>query len=726
MWDRRSVLCTLIALSAAFALPSLSTSTETLSAPAPGPSNSNDNPVAIAGADMTAAVGEPLPFDGTSSYDPDQTGGWSTAPELPVPIRIIAGTGVLWGESIYVFAGVTNDSGVGPYDDLNTTWRFDLALQTWERMAPFPSTGRFDAAAAVVDEGILFFGGDGKDHGDHTETFLYDPATDSWSSRADTLCKAAATAAVLNGRVYTYADGYQTFCSYDPEADNWSVLAPYQLANPFFWGKEGATLVALDGLIYAIGGLPGVPSVVVYNPANDSWSAGPSMPYATADGSVAKFQGRIHAIGGQIGFLGSDVNEEFDPASGMWAFREPMPTPRDEAAIVAVGDTLHVIGGSQEEVKWQLATHEVYTVSLNYSWDFGDGSNADGKTANHSFRAPGVYTITLTVTDLKGGVGTDTLLVTILSDNEPPVASAGGAYHALEGDSILFDASASSDPDGDSLTYRWDFESDGVFDTADSPDPTATRTWGDDYAGTVTLEVSDGTHQVTATAAVVIGNVAPTLDSLQVYAPADLTLRVAGEKFHDVCLELSHDSAVTGSACVVRTPGSPDRQAATIHGGRIQLLGDTALRLTYTPDDDPVNGQRNGANPAWVILTFADGSEVRLHHTFNVRHPATWTWTLDDLRPLLVGKPITFEVAGTDVGSDDLSFDIDFGDGGVFTATVFNDGVGPDPYPSPEVNPIAATVTAEHAYGAKGTYAITVTARDDDGGTAALATSVTL
>jgi len=262
-----------------------------------------------------------------------------------------------------------------------------------------------------------------------------------------------------------------------------------------------------------------------------------------------------------------------------------------------------------------------------------------------------------------------------------------------------------------------DFNGDGRLDFAEGNAGAPVRVW----LGSVPTP-----REEAMSICVRVTNLPPTLDDLQVYAAADLTLRVAGEKFHDVCLELSQDSAVTGRACVVRMPGSPDRQTATLSGGRIDLLGDTAITLYYTPDDDPVNGQRNGANPAWVILTFADGSEARLHHTFNVRHTATWTWTLNDLRGLLVGKPITFEVAGSDVGSDDLAFDIDFGDGGVFTATVFNDGSGPDPYPSPEVNPITAAVTATHAYAAAGTYVVTVAARDDDGGMAVQTLALTV
>jgi PKD repeat protein len=44
---------------------------------------------------------------------------------------------------------------------------------------------------------------------------------------------------------------------------------------------------------------------------------------------------------------------------------------------------------------------------LNYNWDFGDGSTANGVIVNHSWTISGTYTIILQVDDNQGGVGTD-------------------------------------------------------------------------------------------------------------------------------------------------------------------------------------------------------------------------------------------------------------------------------------------------------------------------------
>ena len=93
----------------------------------------------------------------------------------------------------------------------------------------------------------------------------------------------------------------------------------------------------------------------------------------------------------------------------------------------------------------------------------------------------------------------------------PPVADAGGPYESSEGTPVLLDASGSYDPEGDVLSYRWDLNGDGAWDTAWTDDPTLSHLWCDDYSGTVSVQVRDQTGLTdVACTTLQVANVPPT------------------------------------------------------------------------------------------------------------------------------------------------------------------------------------------------------------------------
>jgi hypothetical protein len=84
------------------------------------------------------------------------------------------------------------------------------------------------------------------------------------------------------------------------------------------------------------------------------------------------------------------------------------------------------------------------------------------------------------------------------------------------------------------------------------------------------------------------------------------------------------------------------------------------------------------------------------------------------------GAQLVFNITASDPGSDDLTLVLDWGDGSNGSWKYFNDGMGPDPPNSPDVNPMSIVGQWNHAYGHGGLYALNVTLTDDDGGTTVL------
>jgi len=75
---------------------------------------------------------------------------------------------------------------------------------------------------------------------------------------------------------------------------------------------------------------------------------------------------------------------------------------------------------------------------------------------------------------------------TLPDQNTIPISDAGGPYSGIINETIAFDGFGSSDPDGDSLTYSWDF---GDGNTSNDENPTHIYTL--DGMFNVTLEVTD-------------------------------------------------------------------------------------------------------------------------------------------------------------------------------------------------------------------------------------------
>jgi PKD repeat protein len=113
--------------------------------------------------------------------------------------------------------------------------------------------------------------------------------------------------------------------------------------------------------------------------------------------------------------------------------------------------------------------------------DHGDNTGTFDWTPG--FGQAGSYTVTFAGNDGHGGVAAASTAISVLNVNRAPVSNPGGPYSGLTNVPVSFSGTGSSDPDGDPLTYAWNF-GDGMNGTGVTPSHTYTS------AGTFTVALT--------------------------------------------------------------------------------------------------------------------------------------------------------------------------------------------------------------------------------------------
>ncbi|MBL7081597.1 MAG: PKD domain-containing protein [Candidatus Omnitrophica bacterium] len=138
---------------------------------------------------------------------------------------------------------------------------------------------------------------------------------------------------------------------------------------------------------------------------------------------------------------------------------------------------------------------------LTYKWDFGNGITETGVQVEAKYNRGGTYLARLIIDDGKNSnCSAATDHVNILVNSKPIVTLTKGNASCI-GERINFDASSSRDPDGDTLTYTWDF-GDGtiveggssIFHTYEKGGHYTVKISADDARGTPCSVGSDATR----------------------------------------------------------------------------------------------------------------------------------------------------------------------------------------------------------------------------------------
>lgn len=95
-----------------------------------------------------------------------------------------------------------------------------------------------------------------------------------------------------------------------------------------------------------------------------------------------------------------------------------------------------------------------------YSWNFGDGDSATGMVVSHEFRTANAFTVTLSVTDVRGRTATTSSIVAVTATEKPKADFIFSPTAPKAGQDIFFNAASSTAAPGHKIVaYDWDFGS---------------------------------------------------------------------------------------------------------------------------------------------------------------------------------------------------------------------------------------------------------------------------
>jgi PKD repeat protein len=143
----------------------------------------------------------------------------------------------------------------------------------------------------------------------------------------------------------------------------------------------------------------------------------------------------------------------------------------------------------------------------SYHWNFGDGSEASGRTVEHDFSSEGDFAVSLTVEDNEGASDTFVTEVSVTEPNADPNARFSTA--CVDNDCSL-NAGASEDSDGSIEQWSWSF---GDGETAEGERVSHEYAEAGRYTITLTVADNEGAEDRSSRSVEVrMPNLAPTAD----------------------------------------------------------------------------------------------------------------------------------------------------------------------------------------------------------------------
>ncbi len=228
----------------------------------------------------------------------------------------------------------------------NIHYVYDPATNTWESRAYLPWVTVRQAGTTVNGKIHIFGGGNQNPDSPISNHDVYDPTSNTWSPAAIiSPARAIHDAVTLNGVLFSLGGKeVATLCqTYNSVGNNW-ITKNNLPDNQFLYGA----LVVTEGHIYRFGGGEiTTPNnfAHIYNPATDSWTPLPSLPNATHALKGAAIGSKIYLTGGYYNFEERSETWIFDTQTLEYTLGIPLPIGRKYHSMVSLDSCVYVLGG---------------------------------------------------------------------------------------------------------------------------------------------------------------------------------------------------------------------------------------------------------------------------------------------------------------------------------------------------------------------------------------------
>ncbi|MBI3646088.1 MAG: hypothetical protein HY233_09015, partial [Acidobacteriales bacterium] len=333
-----------------------------------------------------------------------------------------------------------------------------------------------------------------------TAVEVYDPASNTWAIKAPIPTnRAIASAGVIDGKLYVVGGCINSDCRvgvtnilqvYDPATDTWTTKASMPTARAAMaTGVIAGQLYVAGGFQACYGPCPMVNTLEVYDPATNIWTSKASMPTTRSHMDGAVIDGKLYVVGGSTdGGNAIATLEVYDPSTDAWTTNAPMPTARQSHGAGEVNGILYAVSGVLAG-GIAVNTVEAYDPATD-TWT----TVAPIPTAQYLSKPQGINGVLYVA-----GIGAGSSTLEAFTPDQPPVANAGPNQVVQSegpgGTSVTLDGSGSSDPGGETLTFEWKDASNNVIGNTATLNVTAPL-----GTSTYTLKVTDpGGLSATAT-----------------------------------------------------------------------------------------------------------------------------------------------------------------------------------------------------------------------------------